>query len=56
MEMINITGQRIYTADKGLCPAGNYRFSIDASQFVPGIYFYTVYLDEYRLTKKLVVD
>ena len=35
---------------------GTPSMAIDASQFVPGIYFYTVYLDEYRLTKRLVVD
>jgi len=56
LEIINITGQRIYTDDKGLCPAGNYRFCIDASQFSPGIYFYTVKLDSEKITKKMVVE
>jgi hypothetical protein len=56
LEVINITGQRIYASDKGLCPAGNYRFSIDAGQFRPGIYFYSVKLDENRITKKMVVE
>ena len=56
LEMINITGQKIYTVDKGLCPTGNHRFIIDASQFNPGIYFYTIKLNSEKITKKLVVN
>jgi hypothetical protein len=56
LEVINIAGQRIYATNKGPCSAGNYRFSIDASKFCPGIYFYSVSLDENRITKKMVVE
>jgi hypothetical protein len=56
LEVINITGQRIYETNKGLCSAGNYWFNIDVNQFRPGIYFYSVNLDENRITKKMVVE
>jgi Secretion system C-terminal sorting domain len=56
LQVTNVIGQRIYFFDKGLSFAGSNRFPIDLSNFKPGIYFYTVRLDERSITKKMIVD
>jgi hypothetical protein len=56
LELTNITGQKIYSVEKGWISAGTYQFRVDASQFSPGIYFYTVRLDNESITKKMVVE
>ena len=56
LEITNITGQKVYSSDKGMTSAGLSQFRIDASQFAAGIYFYTVKLDTETITKKMVVE
>jgi len=56
MEVTNMMGQRVETLSKGSCSAGNYYFTINAKGLTPGVYFYTVTLNNTKVTKKMIVQ
>jgi hypothetical protein len=56
IEVTNLMGQVVYTADKGAVNAGMHSFTIDASNLGSGVYFYTVKAGESSVTKKMIVE
>lgn len=56
LEVTNLMGQRVETITKGNCMAGNYYFSISTKGLTPGVYFYTVTLNNTKVTKKMIVQ
>ncbi|MCX6305840.1 MAG: T9SS type A sorting domain-containing protein [Bacteroidetes bacterium] len=56
IEITNLFGQRVLFLDKGKLPPGLQEFSIDVSNFSPGIYFLTASLNEQKYTRKIIVE
>ncbi len=56
LEVSNLIGQVVYTADKGVVNSGMHSFTIDASNLGSGVYFYTVKAGESSVTKKMIVE
>jgi hypothetical protein len=56
LEVTNLMGQKLMSAEKGNVSAGTYRFEIDGSQLASGIYFYTVKYNNESITNKMVVE
>ncbi|MCX6276833.1 MAG: T9SS type A sorting domain-containing protein [Bacteroidetes bacterium] len=56
VEVSNLMGQKLMTFDKGICQSGAQKFTIDASSFSSGIYFYTVKIDGESYTHKMIVE
>jgi hypothetical protein len=56
LEVTNLTGQKLISIEKANLSAGTYRFTIDGSQFAPGIYFYTVKFNNESITNKMIVE
>ena len=56
IEFSNIFGSRVLTIENGFVRPGRYQFSIDAKDFSPGIYFYSVRMDDQVVTKKMIVE
>jgi len=44
------------TLEKTNLSPGNHRFIIDASQFDPGVYFYTIRFNNESITNKMIVE
>ncbi|MCK4406204.1 MAG: T9SS type A sorting domain-containing protein [Bacteroidales bacterium] len=55
LEVFNLTGQKVYEINNGKVKPGSFTLTIDASKLSPGVYFYTVYAGEDKVTKKMVV-
>lgn len=55
IDIINITGQVVYTRNYGKTNAGIHNLSIDGSNLTSGVYFYTVKVGEGSITKKMIV-
>lgn len=53
VEVANMLGQVIYTTSASLT-AGTHKFTVDASKWNAGVYFYTVKSQNFNVTKKLV--
>lgn len=56
LEVTNTLGKRVENFSKGNCTAGNYYFTFSARGLTPGIYFYTVTLNNTKVTKKMIVE
>jgi hypothetical protein len=56
LELTNPAGQRLMTIEKTNLSAGNHRFIIDASQFAPGVYFFTIRFNNEYITNKMIVE
>ena len=56
IEVYSLTGQMVYTWDYGYLHEGPHTITIDASQFTPGVYFYTVAAGEQKVTRKMIVE
>ena len=52
----NIVGQSENLIDYGYINAGSNNYIIDGNRLLPGVYFYTIYLDKESVTKKMVVE
>ena len=55
LDVISITGQVVYQRNYGKVNAGTTTYTIDASNFAPGVYFYTVRANDTQVTHKMVV-
>jgi hypothetical protein len=51
----DITGKEVYCLDKGRVNAGGHYFEINAEDYSPGIYFYTVKAGGVEVSKKMIV-
>jgi hypothetical protein len=56
LEVIDLTGNKVYETFKPNARPGNNTLIIDASNLSPGIYFYTVKSEGYSVTKKMIVE
>ncbi|NOX48600.1 MAG: T9SS type A sorting domain-containing protein [Chlorobi bacterium] len=56
LEVVNVTGQKVYEVRTGNANAGTNRMIIDGSKLSPGIYFYTVKAGDSSVTKKMIVE
>lgn len=56
LDVINITGQKVFEINPIKAKPGKNTISIDAGKLSPGIYFYTVRAGETAITKKMVVE
>ena len=56
LEVTNLVGQSLDILSKGNCNPGNYYFTINAKDYTPGVYFYTVTFNNIKVTKKMIVE
>lgn len=56
LELFNIMGKRVLEVNKGQVNAGLHRLEFDVSGLNSGVYFYTVYVDGQKVTKKMIVE
>jgi hypothetical protein len=56
VEITNLMGQVISTENHGSLSAGNHTITLNANNFAPGIYFYTVIADNNKITKKMIIE
>ena len=55
LSIVDITGRTIKITNLGRLDAGRHVYTVDATNFAPGIYFYTVESAGHKNTKKLIV-
>jgi hypothetical protein len=55
IEVYNVMGQQVSDQNKHL-PTGNHTMNIDGSNLKPGIYFYTVKIEGFAVTRKMIVE
>jgi len=56
LEVLNLTGQKVYEINNGKVGAGSHTLTIDASNLSSGVYFYTVFAGDDKVTKKMIVN
>lgn len=56
LEVRNTIGQIVFTDSKGNVNNIQNSFIIDVSDFSPGVYFYTVKINEQTITRKMIVE
>ncbi|PKP31591.1 MAG: hypothetical protein CVT99_08580 [Bacteroidetes bacterium HGW-Bacteroidetes-16] len=56
LEVCNLTGQKVMVVDYGYKTAGKQTLTLEASQLVQGVYFYTVTARENKITRKMLVE
>lgn len=54
--LFNVMGQKVLELAKGNVAAGTQQFVIDASPLNTGVYFYSVKVDNSKVTKKMIVE
>lgn len=56
IEIHDITGNLVYALSEGSKPAGKHKVTIDAGNYAKGMYYYTFVVNDYKLTKKMIVQ
>lgn len=56
IEVINITGQTVYTMSLGKKASGTHTIDLNSNNLSSGIYFYTVTAGNSQVTKKMIVN
>jgi len=56
LEVTNIFGQKVMSADKGFFDIGNHQVTVDVHGLQSGLYFYTLHLNGQEYTGKMVVN
>jgi hypothetical protein len=56
LEVYNLMGQKMMTANKGVVNSGTHQFVIDGNKLSAGIYFYTVKIGNASFTHKMIVE
>jgi hypothetical protein len=56
VSIVNVVGQIIKKTDMGTMNTGNNIITLDVSDLSPGIYYYTVQVDEQKATRKMIVQ
>jgi len=56
IDIINITGQKVYTNNYGTLNAGTHTVTISSNNLASGIYFYTVQAGNTTVTKKMIIE
>jgi hypothetical protein len=55
IEVFDISGRSVFAKSEGYMPAGKSMAVIDAANFTAGVYYYSVNIGQFTLTKKMVV-
>ena len=55
LEVYDVTGQLIETADQGNQAAGQHQIELNTSNYAAGVYFYTLNVDGVKVTKRMVI-
>jgi hypothetical protein len=56
LEVSNIMGQVVYAENRGAAKNSQNVFVIDVADYTPGVYFYTVKVNEESVTHKMIVE
>lgn len=56
LDVYSFIGQKVMEINDGTVNSGNYRFTLNSTQFSPGIYFYIVKNNNESSTHKMIVD
>lgn len=56
LEVYSLTGQKISSQEYANMQAGTHKLTIDGSQMVKGVYFYTLSTGSQKITKKMIVE
>jgi hypothetical protein len=56
IEVTNLVGQSMMNLNKGVVASGDHSFNLDATQLTSGVYFYTVRLNNQKVTGKMIVE
>jgi hypothetical protein len=54
-KIYDVTGRLVETYLDGFVKAGNYNIEVDASKYASGVYFYTLYTNDFVQTKKMIL-
>ncbi len=54
-KVINVLGENVYEENFGYQLAGDYSINFDGKDLVSGVYIYSIFAGESRLTKKMVL-
>ena len=55
MNITDISGRNVMTINEGAKDAGTYKVTIDSKDLSQGVYFYTLNVDGYKLTNRMIV-
>ena len=55
LDVMNITGQNVYTLNEGKRTAGKYAVDLNLNNLQSGVYFYTLTVDGNKTTKKMTI-
>lgn len=56
LRICNMLGQEVYSTSKKLASPGSHDFNVSANNLESGIYYYTVMVGDYSITKKMMVQ
>lgn len=55
LEIYDITGRKLTTINEGDKNMGKHNITIEANKFAKGLYFYTLKVNEYSLTQRMII-
>ncbi len=56
LKVYNLVGQKVYENPSLQVNAGTHFLPLDGGQLQPGVYFYSVFVDDKMITRKMVVE
>jgi N-acetylmuramoyl-L-alanine amidase CwlA len=56
IDVVNMMGQKVLSKDAGTLKPGLNRVDLSVSGLTPGMYFYSVYAGETKVTKKMLIE
>lgn len=55
LEVMDITGKRVFAEEFGQLPVGEHQYELNISNLAPGLYTYTLNVGQQRATRKMIV-
>ncbi|MCB9250453.1 MAG: T9SS type A sorting domain-containing protein [Ignavibacteriales bacterium] len=55
LNIYDVLGKQVAVLENDFKPAGNYKYSFDATNFSSGLYFYTIKSGKFLQTKKMLL-
>ena len=56
VEVVNVTGQKVMSVNKGYLATGTHFVKLDASKLDAGVYFYTVINGTDQVSRSMIVE